>query len=648
MPFGTIPFHQRLGIGNATSSDVSRFALYVMKMALDNLDTPPYPMNGWYNDLANMRIPIYQQCLAHSTNNAEGGPGSADSCNYADSEKSNTNIIREVMPGDTQYGKRNIYNSSQFRLLTNPQNGNGIVHSNAYSNQIYYFMNEPDGHSQYDAPSDCQCTDPSTRALDEWLRSALTAAGINFTNFEANNGLGFWSPGGVKDRVDCGPLSSSNTSNVNWNNMAGVFLKLKKIIEMIPNKSHCLLPPAPAYDGGDYATYALIINYYGTFFNQVHGLSPVQPPLIDAPIIPKAEISKMKVFHLHAYLKPNGPQGVDVDPILAVNTTANRVVNTVNWYRQSYSNNLSKLPLDVLISETTFIDAWAKQANSPKAWTGQCSGFLKSLQAWNAWLSWLTRNGPASCNLQNTGVDNGIETYNPTTGIYIGDKTIHTCLHEPSVPPYTTPEPANGQSNWSFVNLNNGGYADYAYSQPTFTFSTTDTADTSMYPFRTAFTYNSTNHSNANWCLAPLGACYSVWSKVGPRGVTGNLNNGWIHASQSYNPYYANIQVPHIGFFTVYFPVIRASSGNIGFNPRINLSWQVPGFPRIYTGSLAAKLLPVYNNGMIAPSMVYPILCYSTQERTVSISMQTDFSSNGFYFGKPIVLPVKCTWSEIN
>jgi hypothetical protein len=46
----------------------------------------------------------------------------------------------------------------------------------------------------------------------------------------------------------------------------------------------------------------------------------------------------------------------------------------------------------------------------------------------------------------------------------------------------------------------------------------------------------------------------------------------------------------------------------------------------------------------IYPAMIYPVVCYSSTARTITVELSRTDSNGTISFGRPIVLPGACSW----
>jgi hypothetical protein len=192
--------------------------------------------------------------------------------------------------------------------------------------------------------------------------------------------------------------------------------------------------------------------------------------------------------------------------------------------------------------------------------------------------------------------------------------------------------------------------------------------------------FNPETASIQNFRLAPFGACYKVWAEVGADLSTGDISTGWM-ALTNYGQYGTATLNLQAGYSTVYIPVIKSQIGT-AYHPgtKFEVKWgsqeatfgygEMAEFP---DSKLVTTIYEAYTGGIcpnnpltdacygprsiaeqpqfVYSSMVFPIVCYSPDARTITIKV---VRSNGpgtppstgpvFAIGRPVVIPRVCSW----
>ena len=522
MPFGNIPSTSRLGISEFNYARRFRFASTVLRL-------PP-------------NIPIYQGQLVHSTEWREGPQRAAAAiCGYTDTNISHTTTIRQISAHDTMWSR---YNLSLPILRENFE-----WHRGYYYNQIYYVSNEPETKSILRTLPECDasdCWNPRNNTIDPSISPYFPNPDNQFWEYYPNED-------GIRFTGDC--PGDGLSSRIRPDAMAFVFLRLRRL--SIPpqlNRGHVVLPPS-AID----ARLALSNPYWQTFFDCVrNGVT------INSVTEPGITPSELKVIHIHRYT--DDPNLSGMTPSATVAKDASIIRKGVDWFRNRYNSN--PLPADILLSEMGL--NWKIQTDL--RWAGGWPGFASGLTWWNTWLCWLTRIGPAECNLQ--GWDTGAHT-------------IHACAHETSLRPYVLEQSPNDyRTQWYF---NSDAWGQYGYyDAPVYKIGALAIKSPSK-TYQNSFTaFDSITWWSKQWRTTPFGACYTVWAYVGADPNVQNyqlFGQGWVESLSSGESGKANITLPS-GYSTVYFPVIK----DMGTFPStaIAMKWyREPG-----DGALCSVLVP--------------------------------------------------------
>lgn len=594
MPFGNIPTTSRLGISNVTTRDASGFASTVLSL----------PANS----------PIYQEQLVHSTEWREGPQkAAAGICGYTDTDISNISTIRQVSGHDSMWSRYNI----SLPLLRE----NFEWHRATYYNQIYYVNNEPETKSLLRTLPECDlgdCWNPRNNSIDPALSPYFPNPNSQFWEYFPNS-QGAKPPGHCPD--------DGLSSRIRPDAMAFVFLRMRRLSTPPQmNRGHTVLPPSAAI-----TRLGFVDPYWQTFFDCVRNGVTING--VTEPGITPAEL---KVIHVHRYT--DDPSSSGQTPSSAVARDASFIRQGVDWFRNRYNSN--PLPADILLSEMGL--NWEIQ--SDLRWAGGWTGFATGLAWWNTWLCWLTRIGPAECNLQ------GWET---------GAHTIHACAHEASYILYTfctdTPdEDDNGNRTQWYFNTDAWGQYGY-YGAPVRRIDALAIQSPSKTYLNSFMVFDSVTWWGRVWRRTPFGACYTVWAYVGADPNVQNyqlFGQGWVESTSYGESGKATVSLP-AGYSTVYFPVIK----DFGTFPStlVAMKWyREPGDGALcWFGSMSMQdfantsTIHVDDTGYnqnVYTAMVYPAVCYSSVPRTIKVSLFRWAGGPRLWFGRPVVLPGACSW----
>lgn len=599
MPLGSISQGNRLGIANCAMPYASSFAYNVL--------------NIWYT------LPMYQQQLVRSTAYSEGPTvASADwGCNPSDSESSLSQTLREISVVDTQFARRNISQGAQ----------NFFNHRISNWNQIYYLNNEPDaGNLPGSGDPLCNCWDPQERGIDPQYSGY----------FQPDPNTQFWQPAPDSINTLCG--SGTIGRRIRPEVLAWLYLRLKRETEGL-GRGHIVLPPSSVDPYGINGNNAA---YWDAFFRAVHKDGVTVYGSYEPPISP----ANLRALHMHWYSWP-GTQ----TPIQQVLIDSTLVRNGVAWYKARvdawFPGQYPSLPVNVLLSEMGPLWGPASlgytKLNRP--WTGIWLNFRKALSWWNTYLCWLTRRAPFECNLQ--GWDTGINT-------------VYPCIHEPHAQPFVAPNtPTAPTRNQRYFNI--GAWALYTANNAPMIAIPSPVSDPGYQGYQdsfSAFDNDYVNWQGSNWRRTALGACYTVWSQVGPDPVTQNLSTGWASNTQA-GPVSTAVVSLYPGYSTVYFPVIKGE-GAFG-NTEFRLRWirtpgggTIPGDGAIYDhGSMMLADIEdsgwiTYSNyaGTIYSTMVYPVVLWNPSTTYVALTVEISRTANGplAWLGRPVGLKGACSW----
>jgi len=620
MPFGQVPAANRLGIANNPSPIASDFADKVLRL----------PTN----------IPIYQQQIVHSQAFGEGPTAaSADwKCNLPDTIDINqVTTLREVSAHDNPWARRNISHA--------PTTATGydiLRHSDAYFNQIYYVVNEPDGAGPLLTVSACDPNDWSPRdyGVDSYISSVISG----FPN--ATPDARYWDPIGANYRVKPRAL-------------AYTFLKLKQAIEG-KGRGHIVLPPA--------ATNAMLLggsvtSFWQQFYSFIHG--PVGSILTyesdSVTGVPKISAANLGALHIHLYAESPGRPARPTQGIAADFWTANGIAATglmvvansigklrkgVDWYRTNYGTG-GQLIADVLISETGE-DYRLGDYSSTLRWRAGFSTHAEGMIWWNSWLCFLTRNATNQLGLQSPRV-------------------VHSCIHEPALYPVSTTLTPDTTMNQKYLNVNTWTTTTDS-GAPAFL---TGGSTTGRFPDKfssygggeVVWPHPSTIIGVATRYTTPHGACLYTWHKVGTDGVTENINTGWVSLTTSAGVIaQGSINVP-VGYSTVYFPYIKDM--NFGVNPGDLFSiewfnssgiWTLP-FGTIDPHETQHSQKFQYVNGNtpnidftlgydqpVYSALVLPVVLKASSAGARTFRIRRAIGGTRVWLGRPQILPGACSW----
>ncbi len=157
MPLGNIPWTNRLGISNSRAPNASEFANMVLRLPTSIL--------------------IYQEQLVHSQTWAHGPTNAAaEWCGAMDAEKNQLTTLREISTHDSVFARRNLTQAKPQEPGVVPPQRTYQWHRGAYTNHLYYVLNEPESASRprNQPQSDCNfCWDPRDYTLDQYLGGIL-------------------------------------------------------------------------------------------------------------------------------------------------------------------------------------------------------------------------------------------------------------------------------------------------------------------------------------------------------------------------------------------------------------------------------------------------------------------------------------------
>ncbi len=588
MPIGSIPSNRRLGIANVSVRNASSFASTILRL----------PSN----------IPIYQQQLVHSQEWA-GGPAkaAAEWCPQPDSEQSLNTTIREISAHDTVFSRRN---------LSDPYPIDFVWHRSAYTNQLYYVGNEPETGSTLSNNITCpsNCWNPRDFYIDGHISGC-------FPNPDSQ----FWESQDFGFTWDC-TLQPPVYKRIRKEALAFVYLRLWWENHWL-GRGHILIhPSATKCSLGAYDPDSELDSYWEWFYYYVHNGVTIGS-YSEQGITPQ----DLKVLHVHAYaLKP---YNYSLTPIQSVAFSATDIRRGADWYRNTHYGG-NPLPMDILVSEMGPHFEISKDRPGLE-WSGGWPGFCTGLTWWNTYLCWLTRQGPMECNLQNW------ET---------GQHTIHACIHAANLPPFATTNNPNHQRNqWYF---NSDTWSTYVYNNANMLQYTQLVNETNFQTFENSFSaYNTINWDGRTWRSTPFGVCYTVWANVGPDPISGNLATGWVSSTQSGVVGSASVNLPS-GYSTVYFPIIK-NMGAFSAGTQINIRWIRPsdgavhdrGTMDMHDFSDSEIIYEYYGYSQYTyAAMVYPVVCYASSARTVTVQLSRNISGTQIWLGRPIVLPEACSW----
>ncbi len=644
MPLGNIPWTNRLGISNSRAPNASEFANMVLRLPTDIL--------------------IYQQQLVHSQTWAQGPTiAAAEWCGAMDAEINQTTTLREISTHDSVFARRNLTQAKPQEPGVVPAQRTYQWHRGAYTNHLYFALNEPEIVSRLrnQPQSDCNfCWDPRDYTVDPYLASILASL--------------YWDTSPTSSASFCNPLSSSTDHRrIKPDTLAFLYLKLWHENQTIA-RGHIILPPSAAD-----TRLGINNSYWLTFYNTVHGTEIAIPPYPDEDGITPGE---MQALHIHHYTA--NPQSFvpTTPPLQAVANDASIIREAADWYRDTYylPFNLppadQNLPMDIVLSE--FGLDWHGEDDLGKRFVGWFDNMRDGLSWWNSCLCWIIRIAPVECFL--------VDPLNASTP---NTHALYAAIHNPTKPPYTKQWPtyhpniprnqvyydANSQSQqvqYQCLNINTmlpsvpaatGTYESSFSSFPLITWR--------PLPF---------DPISKQWYVTPFGVCYAVWAQVGadkwnqPLG----LREGWLSSSSvggsGYNgiPLSADVTLP-LDWSTIYFPVIKTFGIIKAEGVQFNICTTV-GTPPNTTDLLLGKMCMVdfedtadftvnveypyptnpptleTRNQRVYSAMIFPVVCYSPQfARTITIKLERVDSVNGdneteIILGRPIVLPNACSW----
>lgn len=287
------------------------------------------------------------------------------------------------------------------------------------------------------------------------------------------------------------------------------------------------------------------------------------------------------------------------------------------------------------------------------------------------------RRAPLSseCNLTNSNNGNWTDAH-----------ALYACIHEPDEPPYCTRglqgltlnpydgplwEVSAGPRNQIYFNADTWSVASASGKE----FIVVNKLQEKGRHKKSFSAFNPTSWDSASqWRIGPMGACYKVWSQIGADLLSTTYGAGWCANSQAGIIGDANVVLPG-GYCTVYFPIIK-SSGTFAANTQFNITWKQSGRPDYAFGYFGADEFPdsriaapfntvnpnpitgIYTDlfggnpytaaaipaQSVFSAMVFPIVCYSTGQQTVTIRLSRNIGGGFVSLGRPIVLRQACSW----
>ena len=181
-------------------------------------------------------------------------------------------------------------------------------------------------------------------------------------------------------------------------------------------------------------------------------------------------------------------------------------------------------------------------------------------------------------------------------------------------------------------------------------------------PSSPGITYNDPIWGTRKFHRTPLGACYAVWSD--PRVASGSLgtdlNSKWVASSSP--GVVGTAQVTLLaGYSTVYIPV---SNGDINANSQFFVEFSDGISAYIYAGQMNLQDIggtqsisinvadgtsldqndPNVVTQTYYPAMVYPFVCWTSQQKTLTLRVNRTIGSGNAFIGPPVVLKGVCSW----
>lgn len=623
MSIGSLWAGKRLGVANAELPYISQFNTTVLN--IDGIS------------------PKYQQQLVRSTIINKEGPTDASAdwgCGSADSQSSDLQTLREISAVDTKFARRNLTNEwrNDNGSWTTPVYWLESHRANNY-NQIYYLNNEPDAdHIARSGSGRCGCWDPNNYDLSQAISGYFSDPNNQFWQTVSASGIECASPGTGK--------------RIHPTALAWLYLRLRRETENL-GRGHVVLPPSAT--DADYGVHNGDTWYWYFFFKAVNKDGASYGGAYEPPISP----ATMKALHSHWYSWPGAGNQTPLQQVLIDSTI---IRNGALWYRDRLiewfpgsHNSSSQIPVDMILSEIGPLwgdfPQWGQNGkNHPNyQWRGIWTSFRDSLSWWNTYLCWLTRNAPSACNLQ--GWDVGLpNNWSPA-------HTIYPCIHEPQSNPFVARNVPTSGATQRYLNVGPNVLNSQTANSAPAVWLPNPVNNPGIQGYQNRFTTiddNPTVWQGSTWRRAPLGACYTVWSYVGPDSITQNLNTGWASNTQAGVVGSASIPIPP-GWHTVYFPLIK-SDGVFG-NTQFTITWFNGSASLTHGRIVLADILDsgwiTYTTpqgqsyaGSISSSMIYPVICYNPTSSSYNMTVQLTRSHSGplAWLGRPIVLKGGCSW----
>jgi hypothetical protein len=286
----------------------------------------------------------------------------------------------------------------------------------------------------------------------------------------------------------------------------------------------------------------------------------------------------------------------------------------------------------------------------------------------------------SECNLTNSNNGNWTDAH-----------AVYACIHEPDAEPYCTrylSDPSGTKWSTSVIERNQIYFdADIwsvaSVSGQDFILSNQlvekGRYKKSFSAFRpTSWDVDPASGAASQWRIGPMGACYKVWSQVAADTVSTTFGAGWCPNNSAGVIGEVDVVIPGSPsnpYFTLYFPIIK-SSGTFAPNTRFDITWIKTGQPNYDFGyfnadefpdsRLAASINPVNPNPVSAiytdlfggdaytastipaqsifSAMVFPVVCYSTAQQTVTIRLSRNIGGGFVSLGRPVVFRQACSW----
>lgn len=629
MAIGNFSPQRTLGIANA---QVSHAYLWMQEIMRDVRSR---------NAGTNYNAPIYQQQLVHSVEH-NAGPMDASSdwgCKPASTESNNQFTIREVQSHSHLYGRRNssqngfsingtTYTPTNYLLqvdasgnLVNPGQG----HAQQNNGQLYYFGNEIEtGFNKLLNPNKCaNCWTPSTPETDCDPAFAIT---IN---------LG----GGLPPAASQCPATTT-PYQVEPRSFARGYKKIRLRVNSL-GRSHVMLAPS-MINAADFQQNNSAQTFWLSFYDEVlkQGANSPTPPI---------SVSDLGALHFHHYGSTPNP----ADPMSSIkDSTIVPLRQGIDRFRKEFvhaTDPNAPLGVDALLTETG--PNW--DSNQPNVWSASFNNLRLGLSYLNTFLCWLTRNAKNDLKLG-------------------AGKEVYSALHNIASPPWTFDQNFQPQATQTRAHLNitnAGAGMAFSYNHEILNLGTGSDPLTS-YGYGTAITKKiSLQHSQQagkQYFFSPFGACAAAWMQVGSDGTASfntteqayDLSGGWAPSYASGNVGFMDIQL-EVGWNTVLFPLMK-QGGYVDPNTQFIVKWGSSNYQwgYFYAGEFPDSIQYTYSPSAfpssVQPSniysaMIFPVLCKSS----VKFSSQTPYrirvsrtggTGGALFLGRPIVLPVDCTW----